>query len=76
MKVLSQVIALFHICGSRSLKTLKSNIGALPQVILTEHLFFQIVEFISVLVTVGGEAAEKKLIDLGAVQIIIHLFFE
>ncbi|TKY72368.1 Serine/threonine-protein phosphatase 6 regulatory subunit 3 [Spatholobus suberectus] len=36
----------------------------------------KIVEFISVLVTVGGEAAEKKLIDLGAVQRIIHLFFE
>ncbi|RDY01556.1 Serine/threonine-protein phosphatase 6 regulatory subunit 3, partial [Mucuna pruriens] len=36
----------------------------------------KIVEFISVLVTVGGEGAEKKLIDLGAVQRIIHLFFE
>ncbi|KAL5140740.1 Serine/threonine-protein phosphatase 6 regulatory subunit 3 [Glycine soja] len=36
----------------------------------------KIVEFISVLVTVGGEAAERKLIDLGAVQRIIHLFFE
>ncbi|KAG5005819.1 hypothetical protein JHK82_023800 [Glycine max] len=39
-------------------------------------LTLQIVEFISVLVTVGGEAAERKLIDLGAVQRIIHLFFE
>ncbi|KAK7331266.1 hypothetical protein VNO77_25486 [Canavalia gladiata] len=36
----------------------------------------KIVDFVSVLVTVGGEAAEKKLIDLGAVQRIIHLFFE
>ncbi|CAJ1962940.1 unnamed protein product [Sphenostylis stenocarpa] len=36
----------------------------------------KIVEFISVLVTVGGEAAERKLIDLGAVQRIINLFFE
>ncbi|KAJ1420909.1 SIT4 phosphatase-associated protein family [Sesbania bispinosa] len=36
----------------------------------------KIVEFISVLVTVGSEAAEKKLIDLGAVQRIIRLFFE
>ncbi|KAF1890646.1 hypothetical protein Lal_00013241 [Lupinus albus] len=36
----------------------------------------KIIEFISVLVTVGSEAAEKKLIDLGAVQRIIDLFFE
>ncbi|KAL1320592.1 uncharacterized protein [Arachis hypogaea] len=36
----------------------------------------KIVEFLSVLVTVGSEAAEKKLIDLGAVQRIIDLFFE
>ncbi|XP_057433276.1 uncharacterized protein LOC130726070 isoform X3 [Lotus japonicus] len=36
----------------------------------------KIVEFISVLITVGSEAAEKKLIDLGAVERIIHLFFE
>lgn len=43
---------------------------------LTEHMFFQIIEFISVLVTVGSEAAEKKLIDLGAFQRIIDLFFE
>ncbi|KAE9591584.1 putative SIT4 phosphatase-associated protein family [Lupinus albus] len=36
----------------------------------------KIIEFISVLVTVGSESAEKKLIDLGAVQRIIDLFFE
>ncbi|MED6119415.1 hypothetical protein PIB30_011780 [Stylosanthes scabra] len=36
----------------------------------------KIVEFLSVLVTVGSEAAEKKLIELGAVQRIIDLFFE
>lgn len=36
----------------------------------------KIVEFISVLLTVGSEAAEKKLIDFGAVQRIINLFFE
>lgn len=39
-------------------------------------MLFQIVEFISVLITVGSEAAEKKLIDLGAVKRIIYLFFE
>ncbi|XP_075664595.1 uncharacterized protein LOC142634193 isoform X1 [Castanea sativa] len=36
----------------------------------------KIVEFISVLVTVGSEAAEKELIRLGAVQRILDLFFE
>lgn len=45
-------------------------------VVFTEHLLFQIVEFISVLLTVGSEAAEEKLIDFGAVQRIINLFFE
>jgi serine/threonine-protein phosphatase 6 regulatory subunit 3 len=39
-------------------------------------MLFQIVEFISVLLTVGSEAAEKKLIDYEAVQRIINLFFE
>ncbi|KDP34941.1 hypothetical protein JCGZ_09229 [Jatropha curcas] len=34
------------------------------------------VEFISVLLTVGSEAAEKELIRLGAVQRILDLFFE
>ncbi|KAI4297048.1 hypothetical protein L6164_036957 [Bauhinia variegata] len=36
----------------------------------------KIVEFISVLLTVGSEAAEKKLIHLGAVQKILDLLFE
>ncbi|KAK5830803.1 hypothetical protein PVK06_014598 [Gossypium arboreum] len=36
----------------------------------------KIVEFISVLLTVGSEAAEKELIRLGAVQRILNLFFE
>ncbi|OMO83273.1 SIT4 phosphatase-associated protein family [Corchorus capsularis] len=36
----------------------------------------KIVEFISVLLTVGSEAAEKELIRLGAVQRILSLFFE
>ncbi|XP_054779323.1 uncharacterized protein LOC129287168 isoform X2 [Prosopis cineraria] len=35
----------------------------------------KIVEFISVLLSVGGETAEKKLIHLGAVQKILDLFF-
>lgn len=41
-----------------------------------EHGIFQIVEFISVLLAVGSEAAEKELICLGAVQRILDLFFE
>ncbi|XP_058099365.1 uncharacterized protein LOC131243790 isoform X2 [Magnolia sinica] len=36
----------------------------------------KIVEFISVLLTVGSEAAEKELIQLGAIQRILDLFFE
>ncbi|KAK8584624.1 hypothetical protein V6N13_138581 [Hibiscus sabdariffa] len=36
----------------------------------------KIVEFISVLLTVGSEAAIKELIRLGAVQRILNLFFE
>ncbi|KAJ4702988.1 Serine/threonine-protein phosphatase 6 regulatory subunit 3 [Melia azedarach] len=36
----------------------------------------KIVEFISVLLTVGSEAAEKELIRLGAVRRILDLFFE
>ncbi|XP_015882232.3 uncharacterized protein LOC107417977 isoform X2 [Ziziphus jujuba] len=36
----------------------------------------KIVEFISVLLAVGSEAAEKELIRLGAVQRILDLFFE
>lgn len=37
---------------------------------------FQIVEFISVLVLVGSEAAEKELIQQGAIDRILQLFFE
>ena len=37
---------------------------------------FQVVEFISVLLTVGSDAAEKELISLGAVQRILDLFFK
>ncbi|CAK9133500.1 unnamed protein product [Ilex paraguariensis] len=36
----------------------------------------KIIEFISVLMTVGSEAAEKELIHLGAVKCILELFFE
>nr|DAD37226.1 TPA_asm: hypothetical protein HUJ06_007867 [Nelumbo nucifera] len=36
----------------------------------------KIVEFISVLLTIGSEAAEKELIRLGAIQRILDLFFE
>ncbi|XP_062012620.1 uncharacterized protein LOC133729152 [Rosa rugosa] len=36
----------------------------------------KVVEFISVLLTVGSEAAEKELVSLGAVQRILDLFFK
>lgn len=37
---------------------------------------FQIVEFISVLLTFGSEAAENELIQQGAIKHILDLFFE
>lgn len=37
---------------------------------------FQIVEFISVLLSIGSEVAEWRLIDLGAIKHVIDLFFE
>lgn len=40
------------------------------------QIFFQSIEFISVLLTVGSEAAEKELVRLGALQRILDLFFE
>ncbi|KAL5731667.1 hypothetical protein ACHQM5_004374 [Ranunculus cassubicifolius] len=36
----------------------------------------KIVEFISILLSIGSEAAEKKLIELGAIRRILDLFFE
>lgn len=39
-------------------------------------LDFQVVEFISVLLEVGCEAAERELIRSGAIQIILDLFFK
>ncbi|CAL1402829.1 unnamed protein product [Linum trigynum] len=36
----------------------------------------KIVEFISVILTIGSEAAEKELVRLGAIQRILDLFFE
>lgn len=37
---------------------------------------FQIVEFISILFTLGSEDAEKELIRLGALRHALDLFFE
>ncbi|XP_073008817.1 uncharacterized protein [Typha latifolia] len=36
----------------------------------------KIVEFISVLLAIGSEAAEKELIRQGAIECVVHLFFE
>ena len=44
--------------------------------IIHQYENFQIVEFISVLPTIGSEAAEKALIRLGAIQQILDLFFK
>ncbi|KAE8664565.1 SIT4 phosphatase-associated family protein isoform 3 [Hibiscus syriacus] len=44
--------------------------------IISIPILLRIVELISVLLMVGSEAAEKELIQLGAVQRILNLFFE
>ncbi|XP_014518364.1 serine/threonine-protein phosphatase 6 regulatory subunit 3 [Vigna radiata var. radiata] len=72
LESLGDLLKLLEVSSSENL--LLTTFGKL-QPPLGKHRL-KIVEFISVLVTVGGEAAEKKLIDLGAVQRIIHLFFE
>ena len=43
---------------------------------LAISFLFQIVEFISVLLSIGSEAAETRLIHLGAIESAIDLFFE
>ena len=43
---------------------------------LAISFLFQIVEFISVLLSIGSEAAETRLIHLGAIKSAIDLFFE
>ena len=48
----------------------------IPQILISINWEFQIIEFVSVLVSVSSEAAEKELIRLGAVKRILELFFE
>lgn len=43
---------------------------------LIVHIISQIIEFISVLVAVSSDVAEKELIRLGAVERILELFFQ
>ncbi|GMI77439.1 hypothetical protein like AT1G30470 [Hibiscus trionum] len=69
---LGNLLKLLDISSSES--TLLTTYGKL-QPPLGKHRL-KIVEFISVLLMVGSEAAEKELIRLGAVQRILNLFFE
>ncbi|KAK8500305.1 hypothetical protein V6N13_008821 [Hibiscus sabdariffa] len=69
---LGSLMKLLDISSSKS--TLLTTYGKL-QPPLGKHRL-KIVEFISVLLTVGSEAAEKELIRLGAMQRILNLFFE
>ncbi|GMI93199.1 hypothetical protein like AT1G30470 [Hibiscus trionum] len=69
---LGNLMKLLDISSSES--TLLTTYGKL-QPPLGKHRL-KIVEFISVLLMVGSEAAEKELIRLGAVQRILNLFFE
>lgn len=61
------------LCTPLSLNCYKQNSYSFALMVI--HMLFQIVEFISVLLSVGSESAEKKLIDLGAIQRILDLFF-
>ncbi|XP_028759355.1 serine/threonine-protein phosphatase 6 regulatory subunit 3 isoform X2 [Neltuma alba] len=71
LESLGGLLKLLDISSSESL--LVTTYGNL-QPPLGKHRL-KIVEFISVLLSVGGETAEKKLIHLGAVQKILDLFF-
>ncbi|KAJ7969092.1 Serine/threonine-protein phosphatase 6 regulatory subunit 3 [Quillaja saponaria] len=72
LESLGDLLKLLDVSSAES--TLLTTYGKL-QPPLGKHRL-KIVEFISVLLTVGSEAAQKKLIDLGAVQTILDLFFE
>ncbi|XVF86141.1 hypothetical protein PTKIN_Ptkin18bG0016500 [Pterospermum kingtungense] len=72
LESLGDLLKLLDVSCSES--TLLTTYGKL-QPPLGKHRL-KIVEFISVLLTVGSEAAEKELIRLGAVQRILNLFFE
>ncbi|KAA3478699.1 serine/threonine-protein phosphatase 6 regulatory subunit 3-like isoform X1 [Gossypium australe] len=62
---------------SSSESTLLTTYGKLQPPLGKHRLkIFQIVEFISVLLMVGSETAEKELIRLSAMQRILNLFFE
>ncbi|KAL4387944.1 hypothetical protein GQ457_09G000470 [Hibiscus cannabinus] len=69
---LGNLMKLLDISSSKS--TLLTTYGKL-QPPLGKHRL-KIVEFISVLLSVGSEAAEKEFIRLGAMQRILNLFFE
>ncbi|XP_039023555.1 serine/threonine-protein phosphatase 6 regulatory subunit 3-like isoform X1 [Hibiscus syriacus] len=69
---LGNLLKLLDISSSES--TLLTTYGKL-QPPLGKHRL-KIVEFISVLLMVGSEAAERKLIRLGALRRILNLFFE
>ncbi|XP_022716446.1 serine/threonine-protein phosphatase 6 regulatory subunit 3-like isoform X2 [Durio zibethinus] len=72
LESLGDLLKLLDVSSSES--TLLTTYGKL-QPPLGKHRL-KIVEFISVLLTVGSDAAEKELIQLGAVQRILKLFFE
>ncbi|XP_021298094.1 serine/threonine-protein phosphatase 6 regulatory subunit 2 [Herrania umbratica] len=72
LESLGDLLKLLDVSSSES--TLLTTYGKL-QPPLGKHRL-KIVEFISVLLTVGSEAAEKQLMRQGAVQRILNLFFE
>ncbi|GLT26181.1 hypothetical protein SLA2020_012640 [Shorea laevis] len=71
LESLGELLKLLEISSAEA--TLPTTYGKL-QPPLGKHRL-KIVEFISVLLTVGSEAAEKELIQLGALQKILDLFF-
>ncbi|GLT57446.1 hypothetical protein SLA2020_304170, partial [Shorea laevis] len=71
LESLGELLKLLEVSSAEA--TLPTTYGKL-QPPLGKHRL-KIVEFISVLLTVGSEAAEKELIQLGALQKILDLFF-
>ncbi|XP_020244843.1 serine/threonine-protein phosphatase 6 regulatory subunit 3-like isoform X2 [Asparagus officinalis] len=72
LESLGDLLKLLDVSSSETI--LPTTYGSL-QPPLGKHRL-KIVDFISVLLTIGSEAAEKELIRLGAIQRILDMFFE
>ncbi|KAJ0980742.1 hypothetical protein J5N97_008997 [Dioscorea zingiberensis] len=72
LESLGDLLKLLDVSSAES--TLLTTYGKLQPPLGIHRL--KIVEFISVLLTIGSEAAEKELVQLGAIKCVFDLFFE